>query len=139
MLVTVTRFLDPWEAYVVRARMEAEGIPATVAYANHAIVNWPMSLALGGTAVQVPEGFLAQAREVLSEYEAGALEDALNAALGLEREHCPRCGSTDFKRTMPWGKRARAALIVALFAPYPASRSRFICRNCGCRWNWGDV
>ena len=138
MLVTLAKFLDPWEAYVVRARLEVEGIPATVAFANHAIANWPMSLALGGTCVQVPDHCLARSRQILADYDAGTLEDELNEIAGLQSEHCPRCGSTDFKRTMPWRERMSAILIILFFAAFPTSRSRFICRNCGHRWNWGE-
>jgi hypothetical protein len=138
MLVTVAKFLDPWEAYVVRARLEADGIPATVAFANHAIANWPMSLALGGTCVQVPEHCLAQSRQILSDYHAGTLEDELNQVAGLQSEHCPRCGSTDFKRSMPWRKRMSAILIIVFFAAFPTNRSRFICRHCGHGWEWGE-
>lgn len=137
MLVTVAKFLDPWEAYVVRARLEADGIPATAAFANHAIANWPMSLALGGTAVQVPEDFLPQSRKILSDYQAGILEAELNEVAGSERDHCPRCGSTNFKRTMPWKARLYAVIIVLVFAPFPTKRDMFICKNCGCRWGWG--
>ena len=138
MLVTLARFFDPWEAHVVRARLEAEGIQATVAYANHAIVNWPMSLALGGTAVQVPAASLERSRGLLADYAAGNLEEALNEEIGSQGEHCPRCGSNDFKRTMPWCERLRAIVIVLVFAPYPTSRTRFICRDCDFRWDWGE-
>lgn len=137
MLVTLARFLDPWEAHVVRARLEAEGIPATVAFANHAIADWPMSLALGGTLVQVPAAFLAQAKATLAEYESGTLEDALHEATDSERERCPRCRSTDFIRTMSLRKRMFAVLVCLFFAPFPTRRSRFICRSCGHEWDWG--
>lgn len=139
MLATVAKFLDPWEAYVVQALFVADGIPATVAFANHAIANWPMSLALGGTIVQVPEGFLAQSRKVLGDYEAGTLEAELNGQLGLQAEHCPRCGSTNFVRTMPLRKRMYAILIVLFVAAFPTKRSLFICQECGCRWQWGEA
>jgi hypothetical protein len=137
MLATLARFLDPWEAHVIRARLEADGIPASVAFANHAIVNWPMSIALGGTAVQVPAAFLEQARKILSDYQSGILEDELLEATGTPKEHCPHCGSTDFKRTMPWHERAIAALVSVLVAPFPTRRRKFICRDCGCTWEWG--
>lgn len=137
MLVTLTRFVDPWEAHVVRARLEADGIPATIAHAGHAIVNWPMSLALGGTAVQVPAVSLTPARELLDDYASGALEEALDASLGMAREHCPGCGSSDFERTMPLRERLVALVIVVLFAPFPARRSLRICSACGHRWRWG--
>lgn len=138
MLVTVAKFLDPWEAYVVRARLEADGIPATVAFANHAIVNWPMSLALGGTCVQVPPEFLTQAKNLFSDYQAGILEDELNEVVGLQREHCPRCGSTNFKRTMQLRKRIYAIFVVLVVAAFPTKRSTFICKVCGHRWEWGE-
>lgn len=138
MLATVAKFLDPWEAYVVGARLEADGIPATVAFANHAVVNWPMSLALGGTLVQVPTEFLAQAKKTISDYQAGILEDELNETIGLQREHCPRCGSTNFKRTMQLRKRIYAIFVVLFVAAFPAKRSTFICQDCGHRWEWGE-
>ena len=43
MLVTLAKFLDPWEAYIVQALLKADGVPATVAFANHAIIDWPMN------------------------------------------------------------------------------------------------
>lgn len=138
MLVTLARFLDPWEAHVIRARLEADGIPASVAFANHAIVNWPMSIALGGTAVQVPASCLEQSRKILSDYHTGALEDELLAATGTQREHCPSCGSTHFIRTMPWPERILAAVVIVIFAPFPTRRRKFICSDCGCAWRWGD-
>lgn len=138
MLATLARFLDPWEAHIIRARLDADGIPASVAYANHAILNWPMSIALGGTAVQVPADCLEASRKTLAEYYAGTLEDEVNAATGTQREHCPRCGATDFARTMPWHKRLIAAFVVVFFAPYPTPRSRHVCRECQCTWDWGE-
>lgn len=138
MLVTLAKFLDPWEAYVVRARLEADGIPATVAFINHAIADWPMSLALGGTVVQVPASVFEQARSILTAYQAGTLEDELNDAIGSQREHCPRCGSINFKRTLPWRTRLYLTLIVLFVAVFPMKYSLFICRACGFRWQWGE-
>lgn len=139
MLATVGNFLDPWEAHVLRARLEADGVPASVAFANHAIVNWPMSLALGGTRLQVPTEYMSQAKEILAAYAAGTLEDELNEVVGLQSEHCPHCGSTDFKRTMRLHEHIAAIVIVVFVAAYPTRRSTFVCRGCGHRWEWGGV
>jgi hypothetical protein len=139
MLVTLAKFLDPWEAYIVQALLKADGVPATVAFANHAIIDWPMTLALGGTAVQVPADCLAESQEIFSRYQAGTLEAELNEVVGLEPEHCPLCGSTNFKRTMPWRKRLYAALVVLVFAPFPTKRSLFVCKSCGHHWEWGEA
>jgi hypothetical protein len=122
----------------VEARLEADGIPATVAFVNHAIANWPMSLALGGTAVQVHASFLEQARKILAAYQAGALEDELNDAIGSKREHCPRCGSSNFKRTLPWPKRLYLTLVVLFIAVFPMKYSLLICRVCGFQWQWDE-
>lgn len=138
MLATLAKFLDPWEAYVVRARLEADGIPASVAFVNHAIANWPMSLALGGTIVQVPASFLAQSQKILADYQAGTLEDELNEAIGSQKEHCPRCGSSNFKRSMLGCKRLYATLIVLFVAAFPIKYSLLICRECRYRWQWGE-
>jgi len=138
MLVTLARFLDPWEAYVVRARLDADGIPATVAFANHVIANWPISLALGGTSVQVPASFLGQSRQILSDYSAGALESVLNEQLGLQSERCLRCTSMNFQRTMPLRERLSAIAIILFLAVFPTRCNRFICKDCGYQWEWGE-
>ncbi len=138
MLVTLARFLDPWEAYIVQARLQADGIPATVAFAHHAIVNWPMAVALGGTAVQVPSGCLTQASKILSQYQTGALESELLEVIGSQREHCPGCGSMNLRQTMQLRQRIVAAAVVLLFAPFPAKRCTFLCNDCGSTWEWGQ-
>jgi hypothetical protein len=97
-----------------------------------------MSLALGGTPVQVPPDFLARAREILANYQAGVLEDELNEVIGLQREHCPRCGSINFRRTMQLRRRIYAIFIVLFMAAFPTKRSTFICNNCGHQWEWGE-
>jgi hypothetical protein len=135
MIATIGRFLDPWEAHVIRARLEAEGIPANLAFDNHSIANWPFSLALGGTAVQVPVAFYEQALEVVHAYRSGLLEQDLLTETGIESEHCAKCGSTDFRRTIPTKQRT-LALFLGLFtsALFPTSLSQLICNKCGFRW-----
>ena len=139
MVTTVARFLDPWEAHVVSARLQAEGIPATLAFSNHSIANWPFSLALGGTAVQVPTSHLAQSQGILEDYRSGALESDLLAETGIAPEHCTKCGSIEFKRSIPAGERL-LALVLGLFtsAMFPTSLSKLSCRVCGNSWSAGE-
>ena len=134
MLVRLARFVEPWEAQVVAARLNADDIPATVAYANHSVMAWPLALALGGTAIEVPASHLAQAREVLARYQSGELEAELDELVGVEPEQCPRCGSADFRRTMSWHRRLLAVMVNFLFVAFPAKRDRLICNNCGTCW-----
>ena len=135
MIATIGRFLDPWEAHIVRARLETDGIPASLAFSHHSIANWPFSLALGGTAVQVPAAFYEQALDVLAAYRTGQFERDLLVEAGIEPEHCPRCSSTDFRRTIHARQRV-LALVLGLFtsALFPTSLSRLICKSCGHRW-----
>ena len=138
MIATVARFLDPWEAHIVRARLEAEGVPATVAFANHSIANWPMSFALGGTAVQVPMQYLEQSRNIIADYQSGRLETELHEAVGSKTEHCPSCGSLEFKRSIPWRERFLALALGLFSSAFPTSQSRLICRACGHHWQRGE-
>ena len=62
MLITLGRYLDPWEAHVLRARLEAEGIPAYVSNDSHVLANWSLAYALGGVALQVPAERESEAR-----------------------------------------------------------------------------
>ena len=138
MLTTVGRYFDPWEAYILRARLEAEGIPATVAGAQHIIANWPLSVALGGAAVQVPSAALQQAEAIIAEYHAGAFESDLLAEIPDAANACPACGSADVHGSVPHRQRA---LTIASFllasAPFPTKASHMACAACGNRWRYG--
>lgn len=138
MLTTIGRYIDSWEAHILRARLEADGVPASVAYDQHIIAYWPLSQALGGAALQVPTSFAAQAQEILEAYDAGRFEQDLIAELPDAKEHCSRCGSDDIHGFIPLGQRA---LVVAAYllarAPFPAKASRTRCRACGHCWRWG--
>lgn len=70
MPVTIERFLDPWEAHVVKARLVAEGIDATVSN-DQLATDWPIAFAVGGAALRVPDADAARAREVLAAYRRG--------------------------------------------------------------------
>ena len=70
MPVTIERFLDPWEAHVVKARLVAEGIDATVSN-DQLASDWPIAFAVGGAALRVPESDAARAREVIAAYRRG--------------------------------------------------------------------
>jgi len=73
-VVTLTRFSTAWEAEILRARLQEEGIFAAVADAHTITMNWLYSNAMGGVRVQVPQGQLAAAREVLVAMQRGDFE-----------------------------------------------------------------
>lgn len=134
MLVTVARFLDPWEAHIVCGALQADGILASVAFANHAIVNWPMAYALGGTAVQVPDDYLDQSRRLLAEYYSGELElEDPGVESKVPEGHCSVCRSTDLQPVIPWRQRVLVMLLGMFGATFPTSSTEWKCGACGYR------
>lgn len=68
---TIARYSTPAEAHVMRARLEAEGIPAIVADEYTVSANWLWSVAVGGVRLQVPAELAGQAMELLAAVQAG--------------------------------------------------------------------
>lgn len=140
MLITVRRCFDPWEAHILRARLEAEGIPASVAGDQHVIADWPLSVALGGAALQVPSACLEPAQGVIAAYHAGSLEQDLIAEYPEAAETCPACGSAAVAGSVPAGQRM---LLIAVFllaaASFPTRASRMQCKECGHGWRYGET
>src|SRR5690242_14994107 len=103
-MITVARFRDPWQAHMLRGRLEAEGIPAFLQHEHLIGMNWPWSTALGGVQVQVPELVAAEAARIEQRCRSGEYAEELREEVGaLDDIHCPRCGSRDFhkRRTLP--------------------------------------
>lgn len=138
MLTAIARYFDPWEAHILRARLEAEGVPASVTGDQHIIANWPLSVALGGAALQVPGEYLEQAQEIIAAYHAGTFEQDLLAEHPEAKESCPTCGATDVTRTVPLSQQALTVTTFLLAsAPFPTSASHMQCRACSHRWQYG--
>lgn len=139
MLVTVGRYFDPWEAYILQARLVAEGIPASVAGDQLITANWPMSVALGGATLQVPETCVEQAVALIADYHAGVLEQELASEDPSTVDTCPACDSTRLASTVPLGQRVLAiAAYVVASAPFPTSASQMSCLSCGHHWRYGS-
>lgn len=64
-LVTVFRAFSPAEAQLVRSRLDAAGIPASVAHETATLTTEGYSVTTGGVLVQVPESFGADARALI--------------------------------------------------------------------------
>jgi hypothetical protein len=135
-LVTLKTFRDPWDAYLLRGRLEAEGIPAFVLNDQHVAVNWRISTALGGVRVQVPTHMAAEAQAVWEGVAGGDYQALLATLFGdIETRRCPACGATDIRRRPLIGEIVIGILVVLLFGiPLKLSRPRCTCRVCGARW-----
>jgi len=68
-LVTVFNSLNPAEAQLIRSRLEAADVPATVTHELSALSMEGYSLATGGVQVQVPEDRAEEARELIESGE----------------------------------------------------------------------
>jgi hypothetical protein len=68
---TVARFLNPTDAYILCACLEAAGIPAVVADANLVQTNSLWAIAVGGARVLVRASRVAEAKEVIEAFGRG--------------------------------------------------------------------
>jgi len=73
-LVTVFRSFSPAEAQLIRSRLDAADIPATVVNELAALSLDGYSMAAGGVRVQVPDSFAAEARALIDSANASTDE-----------------------------------------------------------------
>ena len=135
MLETVARFRDPWEAHMLRLRLEAEGIPASVAFQFHIGNNWWYSQALGGVRVQVPRSWLKEALHVEKDCRAGVFTAELRQEFGdIDDVQCPNCGSESFSKRRPIPSVILSLVTLLVTVPIPATGWVCRCRRCRTRW-----
>jgi hypothetical protein len=73
ILETIARSYKSQRLEILRARLEAEGIPAFVMDGNMNQTSSLVSVALGGARLQVPRQYVAKANEILAAINSGAL------------------------------------------------------------------
>ena len=130
MPVTVERFLDPWEAHVVKARLIAEGIDASVSNDQLSMVEWPLAFALGGTALAVPEEDVERARAVLEAYHRGDFERDLVEAGEVEPPTDDMCTCGHRVMQIAWDQKLLVVVLALFGATFP-TRTTGRCRSCG--------
>lgn len=70
-LALLTRALEPVQAHILQARLQAEGIPVFIADEGLVQTNPLWTMALGGVRVMVPEQLLQRAQEVMRALQEG--------------------------------------------------------------------
>jgi hypothetical protein len=70
-LVTVYRSFSPADAHLIRSRLEAANLHATVSHELSALSMEGYSLSTGGVLVQVPESEAEEARELIAAKDSG--------------------------------------------------------------------
>lgn len=125
---------------MLRTRLLAEGIFATVVHEHHVQANWAVALAIGGAKVLVLQDQLIEAKAVFARCSAGDFVKDLEEEFGdLNDWNCPSCGSTDVVNARS-GVDAALAIVVlfALGVPIPVWADRHRCGICGAIWQgWG--
>lgn len=121
-LVNLIGLLKPMEAEVLRSRLEAEGVYATVADTDLARIGWAAP-AEGGARVLVAERDFEKAKTVLARLQRGDYSLDENK----EPARCPHCGGTKLTTFIP-------SLAASLFkyGGQPGRRAR--CETCGKTW-----
>ncbi|MDR1810608.1 MAG: DUF2007 domain-containing protein [Prevotella sp.] len=138
-LVTVRTFTHPSEMYVIRWRLEMEGIECYAKDELTVQVNPFYSNALGGVKLQVRESDLEKAAAVLKESESctdinaesvtGA-ELRQKAGAGGEVSRCPFCGSAEIAaRKYPGYIYVFSFLLLGF--PLPFLKKAYHCFDCG--------
>ena len=131
-LVTVRRYRDLAEAYVVRSLLESAGIPAWIADENLVRMDWFYSNMVGGMRLQVDEREEAAAREILEAEVPGTITFGQEEA--FVQPTCPKCGSADITLG---GRTERGRSLVALYVlsiPVPPREAAWHCEACGAQW-----
>ncbi len=102
-LVTLTTYTYATEAYVLLAKLEAEGIKHVLKNEHLLATQQFLSNAVGGLDVQVEEQDLERARAILTELNAQTAS-AKEAPAGIGKEfekvlvYCPECESSNVYR-----------------------------------------
>ncbi len=138
MLVTVATYARPWEAHLLRLRLEADGIFAVVAHEHHVGLKWHWTVALGGAKVQVPWSAREDALSVMRWAESGGYSALLEEIYGVDVvPQCPACGSRDFNSRASIG--GLLAVMLSCFFGSVAYLPALSVHECGaCRRQWSD-
>jgi ribosomal protein S27AE len=130
-LVTVMAFSTLWEAEMARSRLQAEGVPTFLKDGYTINMDWLLSNALGGVKVQVAEGELTRARQILSTpFEVDVRDEGTSECL----IKCPRCGNENIQYRVS-GRRWTFLTWVLCGIPLIWPRKRLFCGKCGYTWN----
>jgi hypothetical protein len=137
-LVIVGSFINPWDAYLAKGRLEDEGIPAFIADEYHVWANWIYAQALGGVKVQVTEEHAAAANGILDSVAHGGYAEELKSEFpDLDANNCPQCGSDRYRSSIPAGFLLLAVLTLGIFSIiFPLRRDSHQCIRCGHQWKY---
>ena len=133
-LTTVASVSTIFEADLLRARLEGEGIRAFIANENLIGMNWLYSNAVGGVRIEVELHNEQAAREVIALVRSKEFE--LEPS-GDDWGRCPECGSNRIEFIQDKRSMAFSWLIAGIPLLFP--REKYYCHQCFHTWKeWKD-
>lgn len=125
-LAIIGRYSTPYEANMVKSKLESAGIPAFVADEYMVGMNWLYSNALGGVKVLIPESLATEALHFLGlETDAPATSEANSGT-------CPKCESKNTDDFLDKRRSFLTWVLLGLPLLLPAKMKK--CNDCGYRW-----
>ena len=138
-LMMIRTVMHTAEADLIKARLEAAGIPVFLKNYETINANWFYANALGWIQVMVRKADAERARKILDEapVETVSLEE-LSAATDMEIIEedvilCPECGS-DHVHYEKYNYRLSFLSMLLLDLPIPFKKGERVCDECGFRW-----
>ncbi len=138
--VTVATFLTPWEAQLARARLLAEGIPASVADEHLVRMDWFIASAIGGVKLQVGTKDAHRAAEALD--RAAPLPEISLVTEGYQPvagPRCPGCRSANLDPDRSWRWIFLGSWLLLGFPLLIPTLKRWRCARCGSSWRRGEL
>jgi Putative prokaryotic signal transducing protein len=130
-LTVLARYTSPWEAHVIRALLESEGVSVHLFDEHMVGCNWMQSDLFGNVKLIVHDHQYAMAAEIFEQYKAGVFLQALSDEHNLAQRHCPSCNARDFHLYPTVANRALQVLYMILFGFFhPLLWGRFKCASC---------
>lgn len=123
----VDRYVNAIDAHIVRGRLEAEGVPAMVGNEHLVTQNWLWSQALGGVVIRVPEGQLAQARQIIAALDKGECAQPDDEVADV----CGKCAQPLVLTGSGLTREFSLFSSILLGLPLPFLRQRYRCPKCG--------
>ncbi len=122
------------EAHIIRGRLEAEGIPAFIAFEHHIWENWTLSNALGGVRVQVITSKKEEVIDVISSIEHGKYQKELEDQIECtDKNLCSACNSS-IATNVNWSWKLAFLSLFILTIPVPFFQNQLKCVKCNHSW-----
>ena len=114
------------EAYIAKARLEAEEIPVFITDEHTINMQWLYSSALGGVRLLVPSAYEKEARDIL----ALDFSESLKQQMEVDELKCPACNSSQVE---PYTIGKKPAFVVFLLLGFPLFfyQHGIKCHDCG--------